>query len=93
MEKVSKKELVANVAKTSGKTQVEVSTISEALIATIKEQVSNGNEVDIYNFVNFKVITQKAKTGKIPGTDKVYTTTEKSVVKAVLSKSFKNSVE
>ena len=93
MEKVSKKELVANVAKTSGKTQVEVSTILEALIATIKEQVSKGNEVDIYNFVNFKIITQKAKTGKIPGTDKVYTTTEKSVVKAVLSKSFKNSVK
>ena len=93
MEKVNKKELVANVASKLGKTQVEVSTILEALIATIKEQVSKGNEVDIYNFINFKIVTQKAKTGKIPGTDKVYTTTEKSVVKAVLSKSFKNSVE
>ena len=93
MEKVNKKELIANVASKLGESQVDVLNMLKAFVNEIKEQVSNGNEVDIYNFVNFKIVTQKAKTGKIPGTDKVYTTTEKSVVKAVLSKSFKNSVE
>jgi len=59
-------------------------TAKAALVAvteSIKELVAKGEDVSIIGFGSFKVSTRAAKSGKIPGTDKTYTSEPKQVVK------------
>ena len=68
--------------------------ILDFIEAKVKEQVAAGNEVAFsQKFGKFYPVTQKGKTGKVPGQPgKTYTTQDKQVPKFKASKAFKEAV-
>ena len=64
----------------------------EAIIGKIRTEVVAGNQVNIAGLCSFKPAVQAEKTGKIPGTDKDYTTPQKNVVRISASAGFKSLV-
>lgn len=64
----------------------------EAIISTVKTQVLAGNQVNIAGLCNFKVATQAAKSGLIPGTNRTYSSTAKRVVRITPVDGFKNAM-
>ena len=64
----------------------------EFLIETIKSELVKGNTVDIFGLGKFKTVLQKGKSGKVPGTDKTYTTQDKMVPKFGAAKALKDVV-
>jgi len=65
----------------------------ELAIDIITKQVASGNEVVISGLGKFYPQKQAGKTGKVPGTDKTYTTQDKMVPKFKAAQAFKSAVE
>ena len=73
-------------------TKAASSRLVEFIFDKIKTKVAEGYDVDLYGFVNMKPDIQKGKSGKVPGTDKTYTSPEKKVVRIKATKPFKDLV-
>lgn len=63
-----------------------------AFVEGISKALSKKQSVELVGFGKFETATQKAKTGKVPGTNKTYTTKEKSVPKFRPGKGLKDQV-
>jgi len=63
------------------------------LVDIISTQLKSGNSVALgQNFGEFRVATQAAKSGNVPGTDTAYSTPAKQVVKFRVSAPLKTAV-
>ena len=77
----------------SYKTKVEAEKAIKAFTEAVSEALVKKEDVSLVGFGNFTTVLQKGKTGKIPGTDKTYTTSDKMVPKFRAGKSLKERVE
>lgn len=64
----------------------------EFIIAKIKETVKAGESAEISGLGKFYPFMQKGKNGKVPGTNKEYSTQDKMVPKFKAAKGFKDLV-
>ena len=81
MAKISKKELIKQVSKLSQTSQVEVSHILESFIKAMGKELASGNDITVSGLGSFKSVIQAGRTGKVPGTNKEYTTEPRRVCK------------
>jgi DNA-binding protein HU-beta len=57
---------------------------------TIKEEVKNGNKVDIYSFGSFQAVDRAARQARNPQTGEIVHVVPKKAVKFKASKNFKD---
>lgn len=74
------------------KTKVEAEAAIKAFTEAITEALVKQEEVSLVGFGNFSAALQKGKSGKVPGTDKTYTTQDKMVPKFKAGKGLKDRV-
>lgn len=84
----------AEIVKEKGKykTAAEAHNAIESVIDSIKNVISAKEEIAFIGFCSFSTVLQSSKSGKVPGTDRTYTTQERMVPKVKFSKTFKESV-
>ena len=90
---MNKKEIVSSIAEKTGQTKVVVEEIVNQTLEVIGDTVAKGESVVLTGFGSFVSTLQKGKTGKVPGTDKTYTTQDKMVPKFKASKDLKEKVK
>ena len=76
----------------SYKTKVEAENAIKAFTEAVVEALVKGEDVSLVGFGSFAAALQKGKTGKVPGTDKTYTTQDKMVPKFKAGKGLKDRV-
>ncbi len=76
----------------SYKTKVEAETAIKAFTEAVTAALVAKEEVSLVGFGSFAASLQKGKSGKVPGTDKTYSTADKMVPKFKPGKSLKDSV-
>lgn len=74
------------------KTKVEAEAAIKAFSDAITEALVAKEDVTLVGFGSFCATLQKGKSGKVPGTDKSYSTQDKMVPKFKPGKSLKDSV-
>ena len=74
------------------KTKVEAETAIAAFTDAVTEALVAKEDISLVGFGSFVATLQKGKSGKVPGTDKTYTTQDKMVPKFKAGKSLKDSV-
>ena len=92
---MTKQELVEKVSLSTDLktgTNAEASRVVELIIKTITDELVAGNDVNISGLCKFTVAEQAAKTGKVPGTDKTYTSPAKRVVRIKATKPLADAV-
>ncbi len=65
---------------------------AEQAVSAFTSAISKKKSVELVGFGKFETAIQKAKTGKVPGTNKTYKTQEKSVPKFRPGKALKDQV-
>jgi DNA-binding protein HU-beta len=91
---MNKSQFVELVQSSGGyKTKVEAEKAIEAFTGAVTEALVSKNEVALVGFGTFCTALQKGKSGKVPGTDKSYSTEDKIVPKFKSSKSLKSKIE
>jgi len=65
----------------------------DAFTNAITDALARKEDVSILGFGSFTAVLQKGKTGKVPGTDKTYTTEDKMVPKFKAGNTLKNAVQ
>lgn len=63
-----------------------------SFVSAVASALSKKQSIEIVGFGKFEAAIQKAKTGKVPGTGKTYTTKEKAVPKFRPGKGLKDQV-
>ncbi len=91
---MKKDEFIALV-KTQGeyKTKLEAEKAVRAFTDAVTDALVRQEDVALIGFGTFNAVLQKGKTGKVPGTDKTYTTQDKMVPKFKAGVNFKQAVE
>jgi DNA-binding protein HU-beta len=74
------------------KTKVEAEAAIKAFTDAITEALVKKESVSLVGFGSFVATLQTGKTGKVPGTDKTYTTQDKMVPKFKAGKGLKDRV-
>ena len=82
------------LVQTSGdyKTKVEAETAIKAFTDAITSALVAKEDVSLVGFGSFVATLQKGKSGKVPGTNKTYTTEDKMVPKFKAGKGLKDRV-
>jgi DNA-binding protein HU-beta len=75
------------------KTKAEAEKAIKAFTEAITEALVKKEDVSLVGFGSFTTVLQKGKTGKVPGTNKTYTTSDKMVPKFKAGKNLKERVE
>jgi len=90
---MNKSEFV-ELVQTSGsyKTKVEAESAIKAFTEAVSVALANKEDVSLVGFGSFTAALQKGKSGKVPGTDKTYTTQDKMVPKFKAGKGLKDRV-
>lgn len=90
---MKKAELLNAIKEEAGyKTIADAQHALVSVTTAIKAGVISDGDVKIPEFVNFSKALQKGKSGKIPGSDKTYQTSDKMVVKVKPTKAFAEAV-
>ncbi len=74
------------------KTKVEAEAAIKAVTEAVTAALIKKEDVSLVGFGSFTAALQKGKSGKIPGTDKTYTTQDKMVPKFKAGKGLKDRV-
>ncbi len=74
------------------KTKAEAEKALKAFTCAVTEALVKKEDVSLVGFGSFTAVLQKGKTGKVPGTDKTYTTESKMVPKFKAGKVLKERV-
>lgn len=90
---MNKDALITEIALKTKTKKKDVASMVECMITTIHSRIKLGEPVDITGLIKFTREIQAGKTGKIPGTENVYTTEDKFVPKAKVSQKFKDNVK
>jgi len=82
------------LVQTSGdyKTKIEAEAAIKAFTDAITTALVQREDISLVGFGSFVATLQKGKTGKVPGTDKTYTTQDKMVPKFKAGKGLKDRV-
>ncbi|MCI6217451.1 MAG: HU family DNA-binding protein [Helicobacter sp.] len=90
---MNKAEFVDLVKTTGGfETKKDAERAVNVFTEAITKALSKKQSVELVGFGKFETAIQKAKTGKVPGTNKTYTTKEKRVPKFRPGKGLKDLV-
>jgi len=83
-----------DLVQTSGdyKTKIEAENAIKAFTDAITTALVKKEDVSLVGFGSFASALQKGKSGKVPGTDKTYTTQDKMVPKFKAGKGLKDRV-
>jgi len=73
-------------------TKVEAEAAIKAFTDAVTTALVKKEDVSLVGFGSFTATMQKGKSGKVPGTDKTYTTQDKMVPKFKAGKSLKDRV-
>lgn len=90
---MNKTELIAALAKETELTKKDTAKILEALTATIKKQLQNGEKVTLIGFGSWEVRKREARKGRNPQTGKKITIKAKKVPKFNAGKALKEAVQ
>jgi len=74
------------------KTKVEAEGAIKAFTEAVSVALARKEDVSLVGFGSFTATLQKGKSGKVPGTDKTYTTQDKMVPKFKAGKGLKDRV-
>lgn len=74
------------------KTKIEAETAIKAFTEAVTVALVKKEDVSLVGFGSFGAALQKGKSGKVPGTDKTYTTDDKMVPKFKAGKGLKDRV-
>ena len=74
------------------KTKVEAEGAIKAFTEAVSVALAKKEDVSLVGFGSFSANLQKGKSGKVPGTDKTYTTQDKMVPKFKAGKGLKDRV-
>jgi len=82
------------LVQTSGeyKTKIEAEAAIKAFTDAVTTALVQKEDISLVGFGSFVATLQKGKTGKVPGTDKTYTTQDKMVPKFKAGKGLKDRV-
>jgi len=75
------------------KSKAEAEKAIKAFTSAVTTALSKNQSVSLVGFGSFVTTLQKGKSGKVPGTDKTYTTKDKMVPKFKAGKALKEAVE
>jgi DNA-binding protein HU-beta len=90
---MNKAQFVEQVQKSGDyKTKVEAENAIKAFTQAVTEALVAKEDVSLVGFGGFTSALQKGKSGKVPGTDKTYTTSDKMVPKFKAGKGLKDRV-
>lgn len=67
-ENITKTELVARLAAATGQNQAAVTSVIDALFATVSEAVAQGSKVSVPGWISFEQVATAARTGRNPQT-------------------------
>ena len=73
-------------------TKVEAENAIKAFTEAVTQALVSKEDVSLVGFGSFSAALQKGKSGKVPGTDKTYTTQDKMVPKFKAGKVLKDRV-
>ena len=73
-------------------TKVEAEAAIKAFTEAVTTALAQKEDVSLVGFGSFNAALQKGKSGKVPGTDKTYTTEDKMVPKFKAGKGLKDRV-
>jgi nucleoid DNA-binding protein len=90
---MTKDELVAKVAETTGVKKVDLQKALEAMIRTIIETIKTGDKVNITGLGIFKLKDKKARMARNPKTGESIQVPAKKAPKFLPSKNFKEAVK
>jgi DNA-binding protein HU-beta len=74
------------------KTKKEAENALVAFQTSIEEVLLSKEEVSLVGFMKIGTKVQKGKTGKVPGTNKTYTTSDKMAIQVKIGKPLKEKV-
>ena len=82
------------LVQTSGSysTKIEAEAAIKAFTGAVTTALVNKDDISLVGFGSFNAVLQKGKSGKVPGTDKTYTTEDKMVPKFKAGKGLKDRV-
>ncbi len=86
------KELIKNVAETTGFTQVATKDILDAILEEIKTSLQEGEDVTFYGFGKFTVTERAERMGRNPATGKAIKIAAKKIVKFKPASGLKNHI-
>lgn len=89
---MNKAEFIDAVASKAGLTKKDTKIAVDAVIETITEQLSLGNEVAFIGFGTFKTVKKAARTAKVPGTNKTVEVPATTGAKFKVGKALKYAV-
>jgi DNA-binding protein HU-beta len=89
---MNKSELVEAVAQASGESKSAVSSVLDALEATVTRAVANGDKVSLPGFLTFERGHRAARTGKNPQTGEALQIKASNVAKVKVGSKFKAQV-
>ena len=95
MAKISKVELINEVALHdvfANTSKAKVTSVVNHILDTITAHLVAGDEVNVSGFGIFKTTVSKARTAKVPGTDRTVEIPAKTVAKFKASKALKDAV-
>lgn len=95
MAKISKVELINEVALHdvfANTSKAKVTSVVNHILDTVTAHLVAGDEVNVSGFGIFKTAVSKARTAKVPGTDKTVDVPAKTVAKFKASKALKDAV-
>lgn len=80
--------------KTAGdySTKKDAETAVNAFVSAVEKALSKKQSIELVGFGKFETVLQKGKTGKVPGSNKTYKTTDKMVPKFKPGKGLKDLV-
>jgi DNA-binding protein HU-beta len=83
-----------NLVQESGnyKSKTEADNAIKAFTEAVSVALESKEDVSLVGFGSFGAVLQKGKSGKVPGTDKTYTTQDKMVPKFKAGKGLKDRV-
>jgi len=89
---MKKAEFIDVVASKAGLSKKDSQKALDAILETIQEALSSDKSVNFIGFGGFTTSLRKARTAKVPGTDKVVNVPESKVVKFKPGKQLKDAV-
>lgn len=89
--RLTKDELMTELAKATGLTKKAVTPVYEAVLSVIEKEVADGKEVPILGFGTFKTAVRAARKGKNPQTGKEIKIPKRTVPVFKAGKAFKDA--
>ena len=89
--RLTKDELMTELAKATGLTKKAVTPVYEAVLSVIEKEVADGKEVPILGFGTFKTAVRAARKGKNPQTGKEIKIPKRTVPVFKVGKAFKDA--